>query len=240
MSPVGLLIGLPLGVLMLVLTVLGPVLFFSASIVRYRDAGALVGFGLQFLLFFSPVAYPPELVPGRWQTLYYVNPLAGCLGVLRWALVGGPLPDAGHSGRLRWRPCVLLARRTRPLPRQRARLRGHHLMSRTVIELDGVGKRYRLGEHHGRGGDLRDRLASVRRRACGAAPGRRCRSCGRCATCRSRSTRARRSASSAPTAPARARCSRSSATSPPRRTDGPGHAGGSARCSRSAPGSTAS
>ena len=96
LSPPRLLIGLPAGVLMLVLTVLGPVLFCSASIVRYRDAGALVGFALQFLIFFSPVAYPAELVPGHWLTLYYVNPLAGCLAVLRWALVGGPLPQAGH------------------------------------------------------------------------------------------------------------------------------------------------
>jgi ABC-2 type transport system ATP-binding protein/lipopolysaccharide transport system ATP-binding protein len=38
----------------------------------------------------------------------------------------------------------------------------------TVIELDAVGKRYRLGEHHGQGADLRDTLARLARRLRGA------------------------------------------------------------------------
>jgi ABC-type polysaccharide/polyol phosphate transport system ATPase subunit len=38
----------------------------------------------------------------------------------------------------------------------------------TVIELDVVGKRYRLGEHHGQGADLRDTLARLARRLRGA------------------------------------------------------------------------
>ena len=34
----------------------------------------------------------------------------------------------------------------------------------TVIELESVGKRYRLGEHHGEGADLRDTLGRLARR----------------------------------------------------------------------------
>jgi ABC-type polysaccharide/polyol phosphate transport system ATPase subunit len=37
-------------------------------------------------------------------------------------------------------------------------------MGRSVIELDGVGKRYRLGEHHGDGTDLRETVSRVVRR----------------------------------------------------------------------------
>jgi ABC-type polysaccharide/polyol phosphate transport system ATPase subunit len=43
-------------------------------------------------------------------------------------------------------------------------------MSANVIELDGVGKRYRLGEHHGAGSDLRETLARVFGRMRGRAP----------------------------------------------------------------------
>lgn len=92
LSLVGILVGLPLGVPLLLLAAVGPALFFSATVVRYRDAGVLVGFGLQLLLFASPVAYPPELLPSPWRTLLFVNPVSGALGLLRSALIGSPLP----------------------------------------------------------------------------------------------------------------------------------------------------
>jgi ABC-type polysaccharide/polyol phosphate export permease len=95
-SVVGFLVGLPLGAVLLVLATLGPVLFMSATVVKYRDAAVLVTFGLQILLFLSPVAYPPELAPGRWREVLYVNPLAGALGLLRSALTAAPLPSVGH------------------------------------------------------------------------------------------------------------------------------------------------
>ena len=57
-------------------------------------SSTLVAFALQLLLFVSPVAYPPELVPEGWRTLLYLNPLAGALGFLRAALVGTDLPTA--------------------------------------------------------------------------------------------------------------------------------------------------
>ena len=95
-SPVGFLVGLPLGLLLLVLAALGPVLFMSATIVKYRDAAVIVSFGLQVMLFVSPVAYPPELAPGRWRDVLYVNPLAGALGLLRGALTAAPLPSVGQ------------------------------------------------------------------------------------------------------------------------------------------------
>jgi lipopolysaccharide transport system ATP-binding protein len=34
-------------------------------------------------------------------------------------------------------------------------------MGTPVVELDGVGKRYRLGEHHGSGTDLRETVARI-------------------------------------------------------------------------------
>ena len=59
-----------------------------------------------------------------------------------------------------------------------------------MIELDGVGKRYRLGEHHGTGTDLRETLARLAGRLRGRPSGRRRARSGRCATSRSPSTKA--------------------------------------------------
>jgi ABC-2 type transport system permease protein/lipopolysaccharide transport system permease protein len=92
----GIVLGLPAGLALLVLAVAGPVLLLSASVVKYRDVTALVGFAVPLLLFVSPVAYPPELVPEAWRLLLYVNPLAGALGLLRWALVGTAIPSAAE------------------------------------------------------------------------------------------------------------------------------------------------
>ena len=91
-SAIGVVIGLPVGLVMLVFAVAGPVLFLSATLVKYRDASTLVSFGLQTLLFLSPVAYPPEYVPHDWRTVLYLNPIAGALGLLRAGIVGTDLP----------------------------------------------------------------------------------------------------------------------------------------------------
>lgn len=93
-SPVQFIFGLPIGVLLIVITVAGPALFFGALVVRYRDAAVVVTFMLQFLLFASPIAYPPELVPQGWRTVLYLNPVSGAVGLLRGALTNADLPTA--------------------------------------------------------------------------------------------------------------------------------------------------
>jgi ABC-type polysaccharide/polyol phosphate export permease len=95
-SAVAVVVGLPLGVALLLVGLAGPVLFLGSAVVKYRDVIAIVSFGVQLLLFVSPIAYPPELVPSGWRTVMYVNPLAGALGALRWALVDTPAPTAGQ------------------------------------------------------------------------------------------------------------------------------------------------
>jgi ABC-type polysaccharide/polyol phosphate export permease len=96
LQPLGLVVGLPSGLLLLVLAVAGPVFLLSAAVVKYRDVATLVGFGVQLLLFATPIAYPPELVPPGWRTVLYLNPLSGAVGLLRWALVDTQVPTAGQ------------------------------------------------------------------------------------------------------------------------------------------------
>ncbi len=96
LTPLGLVLGLPGGLVLLVLAVAGPVYLLSAAVVKYRDVSTLVGFAVQLLLFASPIAFPPELVPAGWRTLLYVNPLSGAVGLLRWALVDTSIPTAAQ------------------------------------------------------------------------------------------------------------------------------------------------
>ncbi len=64
----------------------------SALVAEFRDFQYITGFLLQVWMFFSPVAYPLSIVPGRWQLLYAINPLVGLIEGCRSALLGQPFP----------------------------------------------------------------------------------------------------------------------------------------------------
>jgi lipopolysaccharide transport system permease protein len=52
----------------------------------------VLGFLLQAWLFISPVAISSSLVPENWKWLYNVNPAAGLIDGMRWAVLDGPPP----------------------------------------------------------------------------------------------------------------------------------------------------
>ncbi|MCL4817746.1 MAG: ABC transporter permease [Vicinamibacteria bacterium] len=66
----------------------------STTLLRFRDFGTLLPVGLQFAMFASPVIYPTSLVPGAWQELYLLNPMAAIIEAFRACAVGGPFPLA--------------------------------------------------------------------------------------------------------------------------------------------------
>lgn len=66
----------------------------SAIYVRYRDLGYAIPFLLQIWLLATPVVYSAELIPQELQAIYALNPMAGVVEGFRWALLGGPRPDA--------------------------------------------------------------------------------------------------------------------------------------------------
>jgi lipopolysaccharide transport system permease protein len=70
----------------------GAGMLFSALIVAYRDFRFVVGFLLQLWFFATPVAYPLDLVPERWQLLYSLNPIVGIVAAFRWAVLGISFP----------------------------------------------------------------------------------------------------------------------------------------------------
>lgn len=85
---------LPAFTLMALVASLGVGTFLAAINVRYRDVRYVVPFLIQLWLFASPVVYSSTLIPERWRAIYSLNPMAGVVDGFRWALVGGPSPQA--------------------------------------------------------------------------------------------------------------------------------------------------
>lgn len=69
------------------LTSLGIGLFFAALNVKYRDVRYVLPFFIQILLFVTPVIYPPSVL-GKFQWLWYLNPMSGVIDTMRSGLLG--------------------------------------------------------------------------------------------------------------------------------------------------------
>jgi lipopolysaccharide transport system permease protein len=78
------------------LTALGFGLFLAAINVRYRDVPHALPFMIQIWLYLTPVIYPVEALPERWQWVLSLNPMTAVIGGFRWALIGTPFPSAGQ------------------------------------------------------------------------------------------------------------------------------------------------
>jgi len=73
-------------------------LWLSAINVQYRDVRNALPFFTQILMFISPVAYPSNLIPEKWQFLYNLNPMAAVINGFRWALLEDqPAPNLYSS-----------------------------------------------------------------------------------------------------------------------------------------------
>lgn len=82
---------LPLGLAVWLLAV-GLGLGLASLEVRWRDVHYVLVYGLQLLLFASPVVYSASALPAEWRALAGLNPLVGLLGGLRWAFLGAQFP----------------------------------------------------------------------------------------------------------------------------------------------------
>lgn len=93
-APTATLVWLPLFALIAVVAALGVGIFLSAVNVRYRDVRYAVPFLVQVWLLASPVIYTSNLIPTQWRNIYALNPMTGVVDGFRWAVLGGPRPDA--------------------------------------------------------------------------------------------------------------------------------------------------
>lgn len=92
--PAGIIFVLPM-LFLTTLFALGLGSFFAALNVKYRDVRAALPFITQLMMFLTPVIYPVSLVPARFQTLMYLNPMAGTITSIRNASFGQPINWVG-------------------------------------------------------------------------------------------------------------------------------------------------
>jgi len=67
---------------------LGFGIIISSLTTKYRDLRFLVQFGVQLLMFATPVIYPVSSIPIRFQKLIMLNPLSAVLETFRYAYLG--------------------------------------------------------------------------------------------------------------------------------------------------------
>jgi lipopolysaccharide transport system permease protein len=81
-------LALPLLVLLMAAMGLGFGIIFSSLTTKYRDLQQLIGFGVQLLMYATPVIYPISTVTGIWRTLIMVNPMTPVVEVFKLGFLG--------------------------------------------------------------------------------------------------------------------------------------------------------
>jgi lipopolysaccharide transport system permease protein len=87
-APTGWVVLLPVLIGMLAGYSLGAGIIICAMTTRYRDLSYLVTFGVQSLMFLTPVIFPFSAVPERYKWLVALNPLTPIFEGLRLGLIG--------------------------------------------------------------------------------------------------------------------------------------------------------
>ena len=86
----------PLLVLMMAGLGLGFGIIISSLTTKYRDLRFLVQFGVQLLMYATPVIYPVSSIPERFQWIILANPMTPIVEAFRYAFLGAGTVDTGH------------------------------------------------------------------------------------------------------------------------------------------------
>ncbi len=86
----------PLLLLMMAGLGLGFGIIISSLTTKYRDLRFLVQFGVQLLMYATPVIYPVSAIPARWQWVIQINPMTPIVEAFRYAFLGAGTVDVGH------------------------------------------------------------------------------------------------------------------------------------------------
>lgn len=86
-------LGLPVLLLLLMMSAAGMGMFLGALAVQYRDVKHAMSFMIKFLMYAAPVVYPVSYIPEEYRLLYAVNPMVGVVEGFRASLLGTtPMP----------------------------------------------------------------------------------------------------------------------------------------------------
>ena len=72
---------------------LGLGIIVSSMTTRYRDLKILVGFGVQLLMYATPIIYPLSVLPEKWHLLISLNPVSPIVETFRHAYLGTGVID---------------------------------------------------------------------------------------------------------------------------------------------------
>jgi len=84
----------PFLVILMAILALGSGMLISAMTTKYRDLVFLLTFGVQLLMYATPVIYPMSAMPEKYKLLISVNPLSSIVEAFRYAFTG--------SGQFNW------------------------------------------------------------------------------------------------------------------------------------------
>jgi lipopolysaccharide transport system permease protein len=91
----------PLLILMMAGLGLGFGIIISSLTTKYRDLRFLVQFGVQLLMYATPVIIPMSSFPQRFKWIILANPMTPIVEIFRYAFLGGSgalnLPDLAYS-----------------------------------------------------------------------------------------------------------------------------------------------
>jgi lipopolysaccharide transport system permease protein len=67
---------------------LGTGIIISSLTIKYRDLRFLVGFGVQLLMYASPIIYPLSSIGDKYRIWLIANPISGIVESFRYAVLG--------------------------------------------------------------------------------------------------------------------------------------------------------
>jgi len=78
----------PVVILLMAILGLGIGLIITALTTKYRDLAFVVTFGIQLLMYATPVIYPLSAAPAKYRTLIALNPMSGLIETFRYGFLG--------------------------------------------------------------------------------------------------------------------------------------------------------
>jgi lipopolysaccharide transport system permease protein len=86
---------LPILILLMAIMGLGMGILFSALTTKYRDLSFLLTFGIQLLMYATPIIYPLSFTSGKLHQLLSYNPITPIIENFRYSFFGIGTFDAG-------------------------------------------------------------------------------------------------------------------------------------------------
>jgi len=78
----------PVVILLMAILGLGIGLIITALTTKYRDLAFIVTFGMQLLMYATPVIYPLSAAPAKYRAIIALNPMSGLIETFRYGFLG--------------------------------------------------------------------------------------------------------------------------------------------------------